>query len=244
MIIYPAIDLKDAQCVRLQQGDMDRVTVFNNDPAAQARAFERSGAAWLHIVDLNGAFEGRPVNAAAVKSIIDAVQIPVQLGGGIRSEAAIEAWFERGVARVILGTVAVKNPDLVRRACDRWPGKIALGLDAKDGMVAVEGWAEMSHQTAEELACKFEDCGAAAIIYTDIGCDGVLNGPNIDATVALAKSVKTPVIASGGVSELKDLEALAATGCIGGAIVGRALYDGRVTLEDALAMAETPKRGA
>ncbi|MDB3952697.1 1-(5-phosphoribosyl)-5-[(5-phosphoribosylamino)methylideneamino]imidazole-4-carboxamide isomerase [Alphaproteobacteria bacterium] len=235
MIIYPAIDLKDGECVRLQQGDMDRVTVFNQDPTSQARAFEAAGASWLHIVDLNGAFEGRPVNGKAVEKIIDAVDIPVQLGGGIRTEQRIEDWLDRGIARVILGTAAVKDPDLVRRSCDRWTGKVALGIDAKDGMVAVEGWAEVSAVTASALASQFEDCGAAAIIYTDIGRDGVLQGPNTEATVTLAHSVETPVIASGGVSGAEDIEALAAAGSIAGAIIGRALYDGRVSLAEALA---------
>lgn len=235
MIIYPAIDLKDGQCVRLQQGDMDRATVFNDDPAAQARAFESAGAEWIHIVDLNGAFEGRPVNADAVAAIVDAVDVPVQLGGGIRAEAGIEDWLARGVARVILGTVAVKNPDLVRSACARWPGRVALGIDARDGMVAVEGWAEISDISAEDLARQFEATGAAAIIYTDIGRDGVLAGPNIEATLALANCVDTPVIASGGVSGRGDIEALAASPPIAGVIVGRALYDGRVALEAALA---------
>lgn len=237
MIIYPAIDLKDGQCVRLQQGDMDRATVFNDDPAAQARAFESAGAEWIHIVDLNGAFEGRPVNAEAVAAIVDAVDIPVQLGGGIRNEASIEDWLRRGVARVILGTVAVKDPELVCHACKRWPGKIALGIDARDGMVAVEGWAEVSDIAATELARRFEASGAAAIIYTDIGRDGVLAGPNIEATLALANSVETPVIASGGVSGRGDIVNLAASPPIAGVIVGRALYDGRVTLEAALAAA-------
>ncbi|MBL23613.1 MAG: 1-(5-phosphoribosyl)-5-[(5-phosphoribosylamino)methylideneamino]imidazole-4-carboxamide isomerase [Rhodospirillaceae bacterium] len=234
MIIYPAIDLKDGQCVRLQQGDMDRATVFNDDPAAQAQAFERAGAEWIHIVDLNGAFEGHPVNGEAVEAIVDAVEIPVQLGGGIRNEKAIENWLERGVTRVILGTVAVKDPDLVRQACKRWPAKIALGIDARDGLVAVEGWAEISDISAIDLARQFEASGAAAIIYTDIGRDGVLAGPNIDATMVLADSVQTPVIASGGVSGLEDIEAVASSPPIAGVIVGRALYDGRVTLEAAL----------
>jgi phosphoribosylformimino-5-aminoimidazole carboxamide ribotide isomerase len=235
VILYPAIDLKDGQCVRLQQGDMDRVTVFNDNPADQARAFQDAGAEYLHIVDLNGAFEGKPVNAAAVEAIVDAVDLPVQLGGGIRSEAGIEAWLERGVARVILGTVAVKDPDLVKRACKRWPGRVVLGIDAKDGMVAVEGWAEVSTLAAVDLARAFETSGAAAIVYTDIARDGLLKGPNIEATQALAESVATPVIASGGVSGLDDLIALSQVGSIAGAIVGRALYDGRVGLAEALA---------
>ncbi|MBE88161.1 MAG: 1-(5-phosphoribosyl)-5-[(5-phosphoribosylamino)methylideneamino]imidazole-4-carboxamide isomerase [Rhodospirillaceae bacterium] len=235
MIIYPAIDLKDGKCVRLQQGNMDRVTVFNDDPASQARAFEAAGAAWLHIVDLNGAFEGRPVNGEVVERIIDAVKIPVQLGGGIRTEKGIEDWLDRGVTRVILGTVALKNPGLVRLACDRFSERVALGVDAKDGMVAVEGWAEVSKVTALELAGQLEDCGAAAIIYTDIGRDGVLRGPNIEATVKLASSVQTPVIASGGVSGAEDIKTLAAASSIAGAIIGRALYDGRVSLAEAIA---------
>ena len=235
MIIYPAIDLKDGECVRLQQGNMDRVTVFNNDPASQAQAFEAAGATWLHIVDLNGAFEGRPVNGEAVERIIDAVKIPVQLGGGIRTEKGIEDWLNRGVARVILGTVALKDPGLVRLACDRFSGRIALGVDAKDGRVAVEGGAEVSTVTALELASQFEDCGATAIIYTDIGRDGVLRGPNIEATVRLARSLQTPVIASGGISDGEDIKSLAAMNSIAGAIVGRALYDGRVSMAEAIA---------
>lgn len=234
MILYPAIDLKDGQCVRLVRGDMDQATVFNDRPGDQARRFARAGAAWLHVVDLNGAFEGRPVNADAVQDILTAGDLPVQLGGGIRTMQTIETWLEAGVSRVILGTVAVKDPALVREACRTWPGRIALGIDARGGRVAVEGWAEVSDIEARDLAVQFEDAGAAAIIYTDIDRDGVLQGPNVDATAALADAVTTPVIASGGVSSIDDLTALAAAPGIAGAIVGRALYDGRVDLAAAL----------
>jgi len=236
MIIYPAIDLKDGRCVRLRQGDMAQATVFNDDPGAQAAAFFAAGAEWLHVVDLNGAFAGRPVNGDAVDSILAAAgDAPVQLGGGIRSMETVARWLERGVRRVILGTVAVKDPALVREACRAFPGRVALGIDARGGRVAVEGWAEESELGAEELARRFEDAGAAAIVYTDIDRDGVLAGPNVAATEALARAVATPVIASGGVSALADLEAIAATGVIAGAIVGRALYDGRIDLAAALA---------
>lgn len=236
MILYPAIDLKDGQCVRLRQGDMDRATVFNDDPAAQAAAFARAGAGWLHVVDLNGAFAGKPVNADAVAAIVDAVDVPVQLGGGIRTMATVESWLERGVARVILGTVAVKDPALAAAACREWPGRVALGIDARGGRVAVEGWAEESELAAGELALRFEEAGAAAVVYTDIDRDGVLQGPNVAATAALADAISTPVIASGGVASLDDLRALAAAPGIAGAIVGRALYDGRVDLAAALAL--------
>lgn len=234
MILYPAIDLKDGQCVRLVRGDMDQATVFNDRPGDQARRFAAAGAAWLHVVDLNGAFEGRPVNADAVQDILTAGDLPVQLGGGIRTMQTIETWLEAGVSRVILGTVAVKDPALVREACRTWPGRVALGIDARGGRVAVEGWAEVSDIEARDLAVQFEDAGAAAIIYTDIDRDGVLQGPNVDATAALADAVTTPVIASGGVSSIDDLVALAAAPGIAGAIVGRALYDGRVDLAAAL----------
>jgi phosphoribosylformimino-5-aminoimidazole carboxamide ribotide isomerase len=236
VILYPAIDLKDGQCVRLVRGDMAQATVFNAEPADQARRFAKAGARWLHVVDLNGAFEGRPVNAGAVEAILAAVDLPVQLGGGIRSLQTIEMWLAAGVSRVVLGTVAVKNPGLVRDACRRWPGKVALGIDARSGRVAVEGWAEVSDLEARDLALRFADAGAAAIVYTDIDRDGVLQGPNVAATAALAEAVSTPVIASGGVSSLADLEALAAAPGIAGAIVGRALYDGRVDLARALAV--------
>ena len=234
MILYPAIDLKDGQCVRLVRGDMDQATVFNDKPADQARRFAEAGAFWLHVVDLNGAFEGKPVNAAAVEGILGASKMPVQLGGGIRTMQTIETWLVAGISRVVLGTVAVKNPDLVREACREWPGKVALGIDARGGRVAVEGWAEVSDLEARDLALRFEDAGAAAIIYTDIDRDGVLQGPNVQATAALADAVSTPVIASGGVSSVADLQALAAAPGIAGAIVGRALYDGRIDLADAL----------
>ena len=235
MILYPAIDLKDGRCVRLVRGDMAQATVFNERPADQARRFADAGASWLHVVDLNGAFEGRPVNAGAVEAILAETDLPVQLGGGIRSMRTIEAWLAAGVSRVVLGTVAVKNPALVREACRTWPGKVALGIDARGGRVAVEGWAEVSDLDARALALRFEDAGAAAIIYTDIDRDGVLQGPNVAATAALAKAVSTPVIASGGVSSIGDLQALAAEPGIAGAIIGRALYDGRIDLARALA---------
>ncbi len=236
MILYPAIDLKDGACVRLERGDMARATVFGEDPAAQARAFAEAGCAWLHVVDLNGAFAGRPINAAAVEAILAAVDLPVQLGGGIRDMATIENWLERGVRRVVLGTAAVKNPELVREACRAWPGRIAVGIDVRDGQVAVEGWAETAALTPQELAARFDDAGVAAIVYTDIERDGVLSGPNIAATAALAACVGVPVIASGGIASLADLEALAAEGTVAGAIVGRALYDGRLDLGEALAV--------
>jgi len=235
LILYPAIDLKDGQCVRLRLGDMDQSTVFNDDPAAQARDFADAGCEWLHLVDLNGAFEGKPVNAAAVEAILRAIDIPVQLGGGIRDMATIDAWLERGIRRVILGTVAVKDPDLVRAACEKWPGRVAVGIDAKGGKVAIEGWAEVSALTAEALAGEFEGAGVSAIIHTDVDRDGVLAGPNIEATARLAASTGIPVIASGGVSSLDDLLAIQANGTIEGAISGRALYDGRINLEEALA---------
>ena len=236
MILFPAIDLKDGACVRLKLGLMDQATVFNHDPAAQARAFADAGAEWIHVVDLNGAFAGRPVNAPAVEAILRAVKLPVQLGGGIRDMATIEAWLERGIARVILGTVALKDPDLVIEACRRFPHRVAVGIDAKGGRVAVEGWAETADITVTELALKFEDAGVAAIIYTDIDRDGVLSGPNVAATAELARAIATPVIASGGVSSLDDLRALKAVGGLAGVISGRALYDGRIDLAAALAL--------
>lgn len=238
MILFPAIDLKDGQCVRLLHGEMDKATVFNDDPAGQAKRFQQSGSQWLHIVDLNGAFEGTPVNGAAVEGILDAVDVPVQLGGGIRDLATIEMWLERGVARVILGTVAVRDPALVRRACASHPGRVALGIDARDGLVAVEGWAETSAITAMDMAKQFEDAGAAAIIYTDIGRDGAMQGPNLDATLALADAVSTPVILSGGVSSMDDLRAVAAraAGKLEGVISGRAIYDGRIDVAEAAAL--------
>ncbi len=236
MILYPAIDLKDGACVRLVKGEMSAATVFSTNPAAQAASFAAAGCAWIHVVDLNGAFAGKPVNAPAVSAIVDAVSLPVQLGGGIRDMATIERWLEAGVARVILGTVALRDPALVRAACACFPGRVAVGIDARGGLVAVEGWAETSQVTAVDLALKFEDAGVAAIIYTDIDRDGVLAGPNIEATAALAERLTTPVIASGGVSSLDDLRALKAraTSGIAGVISGRALYDGRIDLKAAL----------
>lgn len=234
MILYPAIDLKGGRCVRLVRGDMEQATVFGDDPAAQAVSFADSGASWLHIVDLDGAFAGKPMNAGAVEAIVDAVDIPVQLGGGIRNLETIESWLERGVMRVILGTAAVRDPDLVIAANRRWPGRVAVGVDARDGRVAVEGWARETDIEVIDLARKFADAGVAAIIHTDIDRDGVLEGANIAATAALARAVSVPVIASGGVSSLSDIRALAAENSIAGAIVGRALYDGRIELRDAL----------
>ena len=235
MILYPAIDLKDGQCVRLLRGEMEAATVFSDDPAAQARAFQDAGCAWLHLVDLNGAFAGQPVNGAAVRAILDATTIPAQLGGGIRDMATIEGWLDKGIARVILGTVAVENPDLVREAARAFPGRVAVGLDARNGRVATRGWAEETEMLVTELATRFEDAGIAAIIYTDIDRDGAMGGPNLGATAALARAVGVPVIASGGVSSLADLLALKDTGVIAGAISGRALYDGKLDLKAALA---------
>lgn len=234
MILYPAIDLKDGQAVRLVHGDMDKATVFNDDPAAQARAFEKAGCQWLHLVDLNGAFAGTPVNAAAVEAIVAACKVPAQLGGGIRDMATIEAWLSKGLARVILGTVAVEDPDLVREAARAFPGQVAVGIDARGGKVATKGWATETDVDATDLARSFEDAGVAAIIYTDINRDGAMGGPNIPATEALARAVSIPVIASGGVASLGDLQALKATGAIAGAISGRALYDGAIDLGVAL----------
>ncbi|GGH56725.1 1-(5-phosphoribosyl)-5-[(5-phosphoribosylamino)methylideneamino]imidazole-4-carboxamide isomerase [Frigidibacter albus] len=236
MILYPAIDLKDGQCVRLLKGEMDKATVFSDDPAAQAAAFEAAGCEWLHLVDLNGAFAGQPVNAAAVEAILARVSVPCQLGGGIRDMATIEAWLTKGLSRVILGTVAVENPALVREAATAFPGKIAVGIDARGGRVATKGWAEETDVTVTDLARSFEDAGVAAIIYTDIDRDGAMGGPNIDATAALAHAVHIPVIASGGVSSLADLIALRDCGApLNGAISGRALYDGAIDLPQALA---------
>lgn len=234
MILYPAIDLKDGQCVRLLRGDMAAATVFGDDPAAQALAFQGAGCAWLHLVDLNGAFAGAPVNGAAVEAILQAVKVPAQLGGGIRDMATIEMWLAKGLARVILGTVAVENPDLVRRAARAFPGQIAVGIDARQGFVATKGWATETTIQATDLARSFEDAGVAALIYTDIDRDGAMQGPNIAATAALARAVSIPVIASGGVASMADLIALRATGVIAGAISGRALYDGAIDLGAAL----------
>jgi phosphoribosylformimino-5-aminoimidazole carboxamide ribotide isomerase len=238
MILYPAIDLKDGRCVRLRQGDMEQATVFNDDPAAQGLGFQRQGFEWLHCVDLNGAFEGRSANAPAIRSILSALSIPVQLGGGLRDRAGIENWLEAGITRVILGTAAVRNPELVREAAAAHPGRIAVGIDARDGMVAVEGWAEASTLSAAELAKRFEDAGVAAIIFTDIARDGMMGGVNVEATAALARAVTIPVIASGGVNGVQDIAKLSATGAgIAGVVIGRALYDGRIDPAEALRLA-------
>lgn len=240
LTLYPAIDLKDGACVRLRRGEMDQATVYSDDPGAQARAWQDAGCTWLHVVDLNGAFAGRPVNADAVAAILAAATVPVQLGGGIRTMADVERWLGAGVRRVILGSAAVKDPGLVREACRAYPGRVAVGIDARDGFVATEGWAETSAVPALDLALRFEDAGVAAVIYTDIGRDGMLSGLNLDATLALARRLTAPVIASGGVGGPEDLRALhaaaaqAAPGRIEGVIVGRALYDGRVDPAEAL----------
>ncbi|WP_343503434.1 1-(5-phosphoribosyl)-5-[(5-phosphoribosylamino)methylideneamino]imidazole-4-carboxamide isomerase [Alloyangia pacifica] len=235
MILYPAIDLKDGKAVRLLRGDMEKATVFNDDPAAQAMEFVEAGCDWLHLVDLNGAFAGEPVNAAAVEAILARTKVPAQLGGGIRDMATIERWLDKGLARVILGTVAVENPGLVREAAKAFPGKVAVGIDARDGRVATKGWAEVTDVDAVDLARSFEDDGVAAIIYTDINRDGAMQGPNIEYTAAMARAVSIPVIASGGVSKLADLIALRDCGAeLNGAISGRALYDGAIDLKEAL----------
>jgi phosphoribosylformimino-5-aminoimidazole carboxamide ribotide isomerase len=238
VILFPAIDLKDGQCVRLKLGEMDAATVFNDDPAAQARTFEQQGFKYLHIVDLNGAFEGRPVNGKAVEAILAALTIPAQLGGGIRDLATIEGWLEKGISRVILGTIAVRDPELVREACRKFPGRIAVGIDAKGGKVAVEGWAETSELTAIELAGRFEDAGVSAIIYTDIDRDGILKGLNLPSTAELAGATSIPVIASGGLASIADIKDLLKPeyAMLEGAITGRALYDGRLDATQALAL--------
>jgi len=238
MILFPAIDLKDGQCVRLKLGDMDQATVFNDSPAAQAKSFEDQGFAYLHVVDLNGAFAGESVNGAAVDAILDAVDMPVQLGGGIRTLDHIAAWLDKGLARVILGTVAVRDPELVKAACKQFPDQIAVGIDARGGKVAVEGWAETSELTAIELAKRFEGAGVAAIIYTDIDRDGVLKGINWPSTLELAQSTSIPVIASGGLASMDDIEMMTQPEMqiLEGAISGRALYDGRI--EPAVALAK------
>jgi len=243
VILFPAIDLKNGEAVRLQQGDMARATVFNRDPAAQAQAFAALGFEWLHLVDLDGAFAGKPVNALAVAAILKAVKIPVQLGGGIRSLGTIEAWLNEGIARVILGTAAVRDPDLVKAAARKYPGKIAVGIDARAGKVAVSGWAEETLLEAAQLARLFEDNGIAAIIYTDVERDGMLQGLNLDATIALADAVKIPVIASGGFASLDDVRALLRPRArkLAGAIAGRALYDGRLDAKEALALIASGK---
>jgi phosphoribosylformimino-5-aminoimidazole carboxamide ribotide isomerase len=238
VILFPAIDLKDGLCVRLEQGDPARATVFNRDAAAQAHAFEAQGFEYLHVVDLDGAFAGQPMNAAAVDRILEAVSVPLQLGGGIRDTATVEAWLEKGVTRVIIGTAAVRDPPFVRQAARDYPGQIAVGLDARDGKVAVQGWAETSELTALEIARRFEDVGVAAIIYTDVARDGMLTGLNLDATIALAEAVSIPVIASGGLASLADVQALLAPRAqkLAGAIAGRALYDGRLDAAAALTL--------
>jgi len=230
VILYPAIDLKGGRCVRLVQGDMDRATVFGDDPAAQAAIFAGQGFSWLHVVDLDGAFAGAPRNAEAVDSILATVDVPVQLGGGIRDMKTLEGWLAKGVARVIIGTAAVRDPEFVREAARLHPGKVAVGIDAKDGRVAVEGWAQTSSMTAEELGRRFEDAGVAAIVYTDIARDGILKGLNVEMTLALAEAVAVPVIASGGLASIADVHRLLEPDCalIAGAITGRALYDGRI----------------
>lgn len=240
MILYPAIDLKDGQCVRLLKGDMEKATVFGDDPAAQALKFQEAGCEWLHLVDLNGAFAGEPVNAFAVRAILAAVSVPCQLGGGIRDMATIEMWLMAGLSRVILGTVAVENPALVRQAAAAFPGQVAVGIDARGGFVATKGWATETTVQVTDLAHRFEDAGVAALIYTDIDRDGAMGGPNIAATESLARAVTIPVIASGGVSSLADLVALQATNVIAGAISGRALYDGAIDLRQALEALRAP----
>jgi phosphoribosylformimino-5-aminoimidazole carboxamide ribotide isomerase len=242
MILYPAIDLKDGRCVRLVKGDMAQATVFNDSPGDQAARFVAAGAEWIHVVDLNGAFAGKPVNRAAVEAILTAARVPIQLGGGIRDLATVEAWIAAGVARVVLGTAAVKDPALVRAAARRFPGKVAVGIDARGGRVATEGWADTSELAAAELALRFADAGVAALIHTDIDRDGVLGGPNVAASAALARAVPIPVIVSGGVSSLADLRAVkdAASSGIAGVISGRAIYDGRIDLAAAIALLKAP----
>ena len=236
MILFPAIDLKDGQCVRLKLGDMEQATVFNDDPAAQAGIFQSQGFEWLHLVDLNGAFAGRPVNEAAVDAILKSVAIPIQLGGGIRSLAQIETWLAKGIRRVILGTVALRDPALVREACKLFPGRIVVGIDARSGHVAVEGWAETSSLTAITLAGRFADAGVSAIVFTDIDRDGILKGINIESTLLLANAVRIPVIASGGLASVADIHRLLQSDCkiLEGVISGRAIYDGRIDVAEAL----------
>lgn len=247
MILYPAIDLKEGRCVRLVQGDMAQSTVFADDPAEQARAFQDLGFSHLHVVDLDGAFAGKPMNAAAVEGILAAVTMPVQLGGGIRTLATVEAWLEKGVGRVIIGTAAVRDPELVRQAARRFPGRVAVGLDARDGLVAVEGWAEVSEITAEDIARRFEDAGVAAIVYTNIARDGTLKGIDWEGTLTLARAVTIPVVASGGLASIADIERMieADAAILEGAIAGRALYDRRLDPAEALAMLRAaPPAGA
>ncbi len=246
MILFPAIDLKEGLAVRLEQGDMTRATIFHRDPAAQARAFEQQGFEYLHIVDLDGAFTGKPMNAAAVDRILETVSIPVQLGGGVRDTATVENWLEKGVTRVIIGTAAVRDPPFVKQAARDYPGRIAVGLDARDGKVAVEGWAENSQLSALEIARRFEDVGVAAIVYTDIARDGMLRGLNLDATILLAEAISIPVIASGGLASIDDIKALLEPRAkkLVGAIAGRALYDGRLDAAEALMLIRTARTTA
>ncbi len=246
MILFPAIDLKNGQCVRLEQGDMARATVFNLDPAAQAKTFETQGFEYLHVVDLDGAFAGKPVNAQAVEAMLKVVKFPVQLGGGIRDLATIEAWLSKGIRRVIIGTAAVRDPALVKEAAKKFPGRVAVGLDARDGKVAVEGWAETSTVTVLDIAQRFEDAGVAAIIFTDIARDGLLKGLNLDATIALADAISIPVIASGGFASIADVKAMLEPRAkkLEGAISGRALYDGRVDPAEALTLIRNARAAA
>jgi phosphoribosylformimino-5-aminoimidazole carboxamide ribotide isomerase len=246
VILFPAIDLKDGVCVRLEQGDMARATVFHRDPAEQAQAFEAQGFEYLHIVDLDGAFAGKPMNARAIDRILELLAIPVQLGGGIRNLATIESWLEKGVDRVIIGTAAVRDPELVKGAARKFPGRIAVGLDARDGKVAVAGWAETSELAALDIARRFEDAGVAALIYTDISRDGLLKGLNLEATIALADAVRIPVVASGGLASIDDVQALLAPRArkLAGAIAGRALYDGRLDAEAALRLIREARAAA
>ena len=246
VILFPAIDLKNGQCVRLEQGDMARATVFNLDPAAQARSFAAQGFEYLHVVDLDGAFAGKPMNARAVETMLKAVTMPLQLGGGIRDLKTVEAWLAKGVARVIIGTAAVRDPELVKNAARKFPGRVAVGLDARDGKVAVEGWAETSQVTALEIAQRFEDAGVAAIIFTDIARDGLLKGLNLDATLALADRISIPVVASGGLASIEDIRAMLMPRAkkLAGAIAGRALYDGRLDPTAALALIRNARAAA
>jgi phosphoribosylformimino-5-aminoimidazole carboxamide ribotide isomerase len=246
VILFPAIDLKNGQCVRLEQGDMARATVFNLDPAAQAKSFAAQGFEYLHVVDLDGAFAGKPMNAHAVETMLKAVTMPLQLGGGIRDLATVEAWLAKGVARVIIGTAAVRDPELVKNAARKFPGRVAVGLDARDGKVAVEGWAETSQVTALEIAQRFEDAGVAAIIFTDIARDGLLKGLNLDATLALADRISIPVVASGGLASIEDVRAMLTPRAkkLAGAIAGRALYDGRLDAAEALALIRDARAAA
>ncbi len=246
MILFPAIDLKNGQCVRLEQGDMARATVFNLDPAAQAKSFGAQGFEYLHVVDLDGAFAGKPMNAQAVEAMLKAVTMPVQLGGGIRDIGTVEAWLAKGVARVIIGTAAVRDPELVKSAARKYPGRVAVGLDARDGKVAVEGWAETSQVTALEIARRFEDAGVAAIIFTDISRDGLLKGLNLEATIALADRISIPVIASGGLASIEDVKAMLQPNAkkLAGAIAGRALYDGRLDPAAALKLIRAARNAA